>query len=290
MKYWMYAPGDDACNFDNDKHDNVIGLGMDNIPDLSGMTAKAIAAEMRRRERDGQSYENIGAYAVRFRDMSVGDIVFAKRGLDKLIGVARVIGEYRPMPIREKGFIHTRKVDWLNGNVNSRRRFHFSRHAFYSIDEDDAEKLFEAAGISRDEFVDEGFDSQIQAEDRICSVKCRGGQAKYRAALMRKWHGRCAVTGIEELELLRASHLKPFWACSKDERYDTDNGLILAAHVDVPFDAGLITFDDGGEIEFSPWISTSTIAKLGLSGLHLPTLNSRQKKYLQWHRNNVFKR
>lgn len=138
--------------------------------------------------------------------------------------------------------------------------------------------------------VDEEFDSRIQAEDVMRPTKCRGGQAQYRAALLRKWNMRCAVTGITELELLRASHIKQFKVCRKDERYDVNNGLILAAHIDALFDSGLITFGDDGAIAISSKTSQETVKRLRLTGLSLPRLNPRLRRYLAWHRENVYKR
>jgi hypothetical protein len=79
----------------------------------------------------------------------------------------------------------------------------------------------------------------------------RVGQDVFRAALMDYWGGRCAVTGCAEPLLLRASHIKPWALCATDaERLDVKNGLLLTAHLDAAFDAGLIDFDDAGQIRF----------------------------------------
>lgn len=286
--YWVYTPGRKADNFENDLMDGVIGLGMDDIPDLRGLSAEQIAAKMRKCIGGTGSFESIGAYAVKFRDMPIGDIVFVKQGRSKLIGVGRVVGKYRPMPNRKDGFTHTRKVDWLCKHITSRKRFHFGEPAFYAVRKDDVGELLAAAGLTQEEIPEEAFDRQIHAEDAVRSVKCRGGQAQYRAALLRKWHGRCTVTEIAEPELLRASHIKPFNVCKTDERYDVNNGFVLAAHVDAAFDKGLVTFDDCGRIQFSKMLSKETIKKMRLSGLRLPRLNPKQKCYLSWHRENVF--
>ncbi len=285
---WMYTPGQGADNFKNDTRDGVMGLGMDDIPDLRGLSAEKIAAQMRKQLGGASSYKGVGAYAVKFRDLAVGDIVFVKQGRTKLIGVGRVVGKYRPMPNRKDGFIHTRKVDWLCTHITSRKLFHFGESAFYAVRKENVGELMTVAGLAKEEFPEEAFDRQIHAEDTARSVKCRGGQAQYRAALLRKWRGCCAVTGISEPELLRASHIKPFNVCSLDERYDVNNGFILAAHVDAPFDKGLVTFDDCGRIQFSKMLSKKTIKKMCLSGLRLPRLNPKQKHYLSWHRENVF--
>ena len=68
----------------------------------------------------------------------------------------------------------------------------------------------------------------------------RVGQDVFRDALLSYWGGRCAVTGVAEPRLLRASHIKPWAKCETDaERLDVYNGLLLAAHLDAAFDGGL---------------------------------------------------
>jgi hypothetical protein len=62
------------------------------------------------------------------------------------------------------------------------------------------------------------------------------------------WGGRRAITGCAEPLLLRGSHIKPWTQCETDaERLDVYNGLLLAAHLDAAFDAGLIDFDDAAD-------------------------------------------
>jgi putative restriction endonuclease len=60
---------------------------------------------------------------------------------------------------------------------------------------------------------------------------------------MEYWGGRCPITGLEQPELLRASHIKPWADCATDaERLDVFNGLLLGAHIDAAFDSALISF------------------------------------------------
>jgi putative restriction endonuclease len=67
----------------------------------------------------------------------------------------------------------------------------------------------------------------------------RVGQDVFRAGRIDYWEGRCAITGLGVVELLRASHIKPWAACDLDaERLDVLNGLLLAPHLDAAFDRG----------------------------------------------------
>lgn len=89
-------------------------------------------------------------------------------------------------------------------------------------------------------------------------TKQRIGQDIFRAALMRYWDGRCPLTGIADPALLRASHIVPWSECDSDaDRLDVHNGLLLAAHWDAAFDAGLVSFNNDGAALFSPSLSAA---------------------------------
>jgi hypothetical protein len=125
---------------------------------------------------------------------------------------------------------------------------------------------------------------------RIATVRARLGQHRYKVSQAEMWGNACAVTGITEPALLRASHAKP-WADANDaERLDPANGLPLAVHLDALFDVGLISFATDGSMLISPKLEPEAIALYGLSEKmrlrNVPT--AEQEKYLQYHRRNVF--
>jgi predicted restriction endonuclease len=66
------------------------------------------------------------------------------------------------------------------------------------------------------------------------------------------WGGRCALTGITEPALLRASHIVPWADCADEQRLDVHNGLLLSSLWDAAFDAGLVSFADDGFALASP--------------------------------------
>lgn len=124
-------------------------------------------------------------------------------------------------------------------------------------------------------------------------VKTRLGQHKYKVEQLDLWGGACAVTGIREPSLLRASHAKP-WSdptITDAERLDPANGLPLVVHLDALFDAGWISFADDGTMLVSPHIEPSVLSLYSLTtGLRLRTIPSpAQAKYLSYHRNKVFR-
>ena len=118
----------------------------------------------------------------------------------------------------------------------------------------------------------------------------RVGQGVFRAALLDFWNSQCPLTGIAHPRLLRASHMKPWANCDTDaERLDVHNGLLLAAHLDAAFDAGLISFEMEGSLVVSPALSGEDIDRLGLPVLPpLQGLRPRHEPYLTHHRDVVF--
>ena len=131
--------------------------------------------------------------------------------------------------------------------------------------------------------------SEVSATEREATVRQRVGQNLFREGLLALWGGRCAITGLDAPELLRASHAKP-WADSSDtERLDVFNGLLLAAHWDAAFDSGLITISTSGHVVPSAALSDSTIEVLRLTEDFCIRLQPQHEPYLSWHRERVFK-
>lgn len=139
------------------------------------------------------------------------------------------------------------------------------------------------------------FEKQVAALPRTTEaerlVVQRVGQDVFRAGLIDFWEGRCAVTGLAVPELLRASHIKPWADCYTDaERLDVYNGILLAPHLDVTFDQGLITVHDDGAIVVSDALDAEARVVLGLDQpQRVRRLTDGHRKYLPWHRERVFK-
>lgn len=134
--------------------------------------------------------------------------------------------------------------------------------------------------------------AKLGATEREVQVRQRVGQALFRDALLDLWEGRCAVSGLEVPELLRASHAKPWAECASDaERLDPYNGLLLAPHLDVLFDRGYLTFDGYGEAIWSAVMPEQARAALGLADkeLALRWIDPQHASYLEYHRAHVFR-
>lgn len=129
-----------------------------------------------------------------------------------------------------------------------------------------------------------------QATEALRLTKQRIGQELYRQALLDYWGG-CAVTGIRQTELLRASHAKPWSECESDEeRLNVFNGFLLCAHLDALLDRGLLSFTDEGTGLISSQLEASTLELLHLDKeLRLRWVAAEHHAFLQWHRQNVFR-
>lgn len=122
-------------------------------------------------------------------------------------------------------------------------------------------------------------------------IRQRVGQDLFREMLLEYWDGRCAVTGLDVPELLRASHAKPWKDATDTERLDVHNGFLLAVHLDALFDRGLMTFRrDDGRAVFSPQLSADARERLvGQGALRLQRVSEGHRAYLEYHRTHVFR-
>jgi len=113
----------------------------------------------------------------------------------------------------------------------------------------------------------------------------RIGQNVFRDALTKYWNGRCPLSGITDVQLLRASHIIPWAECETDFlRLDVHNGLLLSALWDAAFDSGRVSIGDDGSILRSPTLSPEAIAALGSTPSCLIGLTDAHRKNLIYHR------
>lgn len=89
-----------------------------------------------------------------------------------------------------------------------------------------------------------------QGEEKERTVKVRTNQVVFRTLVMANYNFCCCITGINQPELLIASHIKP-WSQDNTNRLNPKNGLALNALHDKAFDKGLITVTEDYRIKVS---------------------------------------
>lgn len=121
----------------------------------------------------------------------------------------------------------------------------------------------------------------------------RTKQKAYRDAVVDFWHGRCAVSGVDEPGWLIASHIKPWRESSDRERVDPRNSLLLSPDYDKLFDKGVISFNpDNGKILLPEHMTRSVEANLERLGIDdtrtLSSVPDGTDAYLEYHRRRIF--
>jgi predicted restriction endonuclease len=125
-------------------------------------------------------------------------------------------------------------------------------------------------------------DNNTETQSNIIT---RLGQGQFREDLITYWGG-CSITNYKMVNILIASHIKPWKDASNDERLDVYNGLLLLPNIDKLFDKGYISFDDNGKIIISKDIQDIKI--LGIDKNMKINIKTKHKKYLQYHRDKIF--
>ena len=113
--YWIYSPGDNASMWDEFYKFSIMGIGWDDVTDLKGFSSKEeIKEDMKKVYDPSYSYKNNAHCLWQFaNEIKVGDVIFVKKGMHKIIGKGIVTSDYIYDTSRST-YKHIRKVDWQN--------------------------------------------------------------------------------------------------------------------------------------------------------------------------------
>lgn len=129
----------------------------------------------------------------------------------------------------------------------------------------------------------------VEGESKKAIINARVNQGIFRERLLKRYN-RCCLCGVENHTLLTASHIKPWAESEPKEKLDVDNGFLMCPNHDRVFDKGYITFDDEGKIIISGKLSKDDRVLLNVNNKMHIDLTESNKKYLKFHRENVFDR
>ena len=127
--------------------------------------------------------------------------------------------------------------------------------------------------------------------DILRTTKTRRNQDFFRDLVLASYEGKCALTGIDEPDLLVAGHIVP-WAENKVIGTSPQNGICLNALHDRAFDQGLITFDDDYHVLYSkrlPDVTRAALASFGSQKLRLPSRFVPGRALIAFHRQHKFR-
>lgn len=126
--------------------------------------------------------------------------------------------------------------------------------------------------------------------ERSALIAARRGQGRFREGVSYV-EPACRFTGVTNPKLLVASHIQPWHRCqTNEERLDPFNGLMLTPTYDRLFDRGFITFGSGSELIISHDLPREDMQKIRMDPeFDTGSFRTTQLKYLEYHREHVFK-
>ncbi len=108
-QYWLYAPGENACMWDECVKEGIIAIGWDKLGNYRQYGSKQ---EIAQALGNTQSMSALAVWQF-LNEMKTGDIVFAKKGLYLVLGRGVVESEYIYDASRER-YKHVRRVKWTD--------------------------------------------------------------------------------------------------------------------------------------------------------------------------------
>jgi hypothetical protein len=196
-------------------------------------------------------------------------------------------------------FIYCGRLRYVSHNPNTEKPVHL---IYQNVDFDDFTENADLLEVYRWKPSDVGMITKVKTGKRTVSeerkkkytkpdrterqglVTSRVGQGFYRHQIIQKWQAKCAISGIDALPILIASHIVRWSESNDQERLDDDNGILLSPLFDSLFDKHLISFTDDGLMLISSRITSENIEKLDLPKDAKISINEGMLKYIRRHR------
>jgi predicted restriction endonuclease len=135
-----------------------------------------------------------------------------------------------------------------------------------------------------------------EGKTREQMVKVRVNQSFFRSSILASYNNTCCITGIQQIELLIAGHIKP-WGVDEKNRLNPQNGIAINGLHDKAFEIGLITIMPDYKIKISTILTiqknNKTIQDFFLKyenkPIILPSRFLPDKEFLKYHNDIRFK-
>jgi hypothetical protein len=218
--------------------------------------------------------------------------VCTKPEIDKCLNSVSILkeNENKPMVYKNLALVEWKKsvpelADWSNQIVLDFCIWLNSKNIVTNKDE-----LCNNAVIGKAQKIEEEISSlNVEGASKKAIINVRVNQGIFRDLLLKRYN-RCCLCGVENHTLLTASHIKPWIESEPKEKLDVDNGFLMCPNHDKLFDKGYITFDDEGNIIISDSLKENDRLFLNVNDKMYIELTEKNKMYLKFHRENVFKK
>lgn len=115
VRYWLYAPGDNAAEWDKFYKEGIMAIGWRDLGDLSLYDSRdAMKQKMKELYDPTKSHRNASLATWQFaNDIKPGDVIFVKKGIHQVVGRGIVKSDYYYDESIEN-YPNVRKVEWTH--------------------------------------------------------------------------------------------------------------------------------------------------------------------------------
>ena len=115
IQYWTFSPGENASKWQLCVNEGIMCIGWDALGDLSQYTSREdMRIDIKKHyPTDGNAKNDSLAVWQFSREMNIGDVVFAKKGMSKIVGCGVVESDYY-FDNNYSDFKHVRRVRWMH--------------------------------------------------------------------------------------------------------------------------------------------------------------------------------
>ena len=112
LRYWLYSPGPNAQNWEAFRNAGIMAIGWSSLGNLLDYGTKAAIQEKGIGKNDAHCCWQFA------HDVKVGDIIFVKQGMHKIIGRGEVTGDYEyDISQPTEDYYNIRTVNWINNGI-----------------------------------------------------------------------------------------------------------------------------------------------------------------------------
>ena len=107
------------------------------------------------------------------------------------------------------------------------------------------------------------YHNYIPETSEIKEERIKRQDKEFRNKIIKKYNSKCAITGKDyNLGICEVAHIYPFSSSSEEEKYDSNNGILLCGYLHKWFDSGLMKINPETKcIELSDSIMSNDTVK-----------------------------